>query len=789
MISSSLAIKAGAKAAAARAGHLLASGKVPVPQAATQGLTSTGISLADLKAQRRQQANEVQPPSQADTSSAWDEWLPNGWDAEVNAAMEPVPELATATDPGDVAASLDDIVAEPPPELDAVPQNPLEQYMSNSEHDAADTLTTAGRESTEQAALEQQLLGLLQEPGRATSPEAPPMPQVEEQASLEAEDIENTITWDEITNLLRGMLTSGDGEAPEAGVEADEDGVFSQARDAANNLLADLEARNQEPPQERTPTSHLSPQAAASPASGSTLPGPREPAQPSATPKAPMTPAKRKPMTGLRLVKEELRDDEPMRSPTPGLPWARAVGSEQGQQADLWSSMPDFLDAAGVTEEAVPTSEMPPEPRKPFKLPPSGKRVLKLKPAPSWLPPDAVLPGMYAPTTPGVPGFRAVKKELDAKGVKKELDAFGTPSGSFGSCGSQPPAKDWEVRRDSRRKEAFFRDVSCKAICQIKHGLRQSDAYEEMPFKPKDWEKTFQPLLGDYLKFVLSRPDQFEIVTVPGAPPEVFLIQNVAGNATVVAPAWRSWSQVKQEERRGVKTEGHRGEHRQGPYSTSGSVPWRGACKDEWKRQGSPMAAKDEKQTWGRANKWDNRSRVGRPTWLDEISKPLPPMKPVRTVSAAASEPPKSEASTTSSEPKAGLEPRSSQIDEAPPSTLLHEAGQSDGESDCADLPFVIDSVGDLQPEAGAQAAEADPEALAAHLGDPNTLSFHGENPPTMEDASDDGGDSPLPFVIDVGGASATAPGGAPGAGNSSQSSGEKKKDNDLNVWSLIMPS
>lgn len=96
-----------------------------------------------------------------------------------------------------------------------------------------------------------------------------------------------------------------------------------------------------------------------------------------------------------------------------------------------------------------------------------------------------------------------------------------------------------EEEKDMRRQEAAARDAACKAICVIKHGLRErSKTAASSDFVPKDWDKAFKPHLGSYMLFLLSRPDQFQVAE--GLLPGTFTVQNLAGNVTVNAPAWKS---------------------------------------------------------------------------------------------------------------------------------------------------------------------------------------------------------------------------------------------------------
>lgn len=96
-----------------------------------------------------------------------------------------------------------------------------------------------------------------------------------------------------------------------------------------------------------------------------------------------------------------------------------------------------------------------------------------------------------------------------------------------------------ESEKELKREEASARDLACRAICQIKHGLRERErAGLPSDFAMKDWDKRYQQHLGDYMAFLQSRPDQFRVVD--GFGQGRFTLENVAGNITVMAPAWRS---------------------------------------------------------------------------------------------------------------------------------------------------------------------------------------------------------------------------------------------------------
>merc|ERR1712151_1142919 len=90
---------------------------------------------------------------------------------------------------------------------------------------------------------------------------------------------------------------------------------------------------------------------------------------------------------------------------------------------------------------------------------------------------------------------------------------------------------------NKKRGEATLRDITGKAVCAIKHALRQPGAQADgRPAIPANWNDVFKPQLGSFMKFVLGRPDQFRVVE--GVKPGFYTVENIAGNTTVVAPSW-----------------------------------------------------------------------------------------------------------------------------------------------------------------------------------------------------------------------------------------------------------
>jgi len=101
-----------------------------------------------------------------------------------------------------------------------------------------------------------------------------------------------------------------------------------------------------------------------------------------------------------------------------------------------------------------------------------------------------------------------------------------------------------ELFVERKRSDAYNRNATCRAICTIKRGLRMPGAQKDgKAFVPENWDSVFRPVLGAYLKFLLSRPDQFRVVE--GSSPGLYTIENVTMNKTVVAPPFFAKGKVK----------------------------------------------------------------------------------------------------------------------------------------------------------------------------------------------------------------------------------------------------
>jgi len=148
------------------------------------------------------------------------------------------------------------------------------------------------------------------------------------------------------------------------------------------------------------------------------------------------------------------------------------------------------------------------------------------------------------PTSSGALG--SSQRAMAFGGVKTEASSSSATALSFPTR----VKSELELKREEdaalRRQEAHVRDMACKAICAIKHGLRKLDQIGMgRQFIPEDWDAEFAPVLGDYLQFLMTRPDQFRLTEYE---PGFFEIENITGNVTVVAPTWRGAREtVKQE--------------------------------------------------------------------------------------------------------------------------------------------------------------------------------------------------------------------------------------------------
>lgn len=370
---------------------------------------------------------------------------------------------------------------------------------------------------------------------------------------------------------------------------------------------------------------------------------------------------------GGSLVKEQLpeapQDDTPSRD---GFALAVDTSGVAGEGDDgdggFWLDMPDLVEE-GAEDEAAAAMAAGAEAQ-------GGASLPEPAVAAAVPPPEGPGPGVAAPpgTTPwAVPAVPSLQPPLQAVKREEEPRPRGVvvaPPPPKKAAPAAPPLRDWELQRERKRQAMTLRDAGCKAICAIKHGLRQLGAQEDgRAFVPADWDTAFKPLLGSYIKFLLSRPDQFRVLE--GDAPGLFTIENVATNQTVVAPAWGSWKKdwkkVKTEPKTEPKAEVKEelqgamaicaGEHR----PTWGRRAWGGDCwggdrwagdrwgGDRWRPAGGDRWAGGTSVSsgWGRSGAGGGHWPVGRggggEPWAprDRVSAPLRPAPPVGPPPAA----------------------------------------------------------------------------------------------------------------------------------------------------------
>mmetsp|Transcript_5815 Transcript_5815/g.11152 ORF Transcript_5815/g.11152 Transcript_5815/m.11152 type:complete len:575 (+) Transcript_5815:57-1781(+) len=250
-------------------------------------------------------------------------------------------------------------------------------------------------------------------------------------------------------------------------------------------------------------------------------------------------------------VKEQLREDELPDAPMAG--FAPAVDGEEG----FWPDMPDAVDEAEEEATVAPSQAS--------SLPlPFGQKLFTLRVAPSSSSSGTPVPTAAseylgasakarAPFPPQEvkPPDSIVKEELGGKGrgirvpPKREIKT------------QAPGLRNWELERERKRQALSLKDAGCKAICAIKHALRQPGAQQDgTAFVPEDWDTEFKPKLGSYIKFLISRPDQFRVIE--GSAPGLFTVENVATTELAKAPPWGSWKKEwkgKMEVKRELKSE------------------------------------------------------------------------------------------------------------------------------------------------------------------------------------------------------------------------------------------
>jgi len=185
--------------------------------------------------------------------------------------------------------------------------------------------------------------------------------------------------------------------------------------------------------------------------------------------------------------------------------------------------------------------------------------------------------------------------------VEEEADEESpTPLEDAASTSGQP----FIVRR---RAEIALRDLACKAICRIKKGIRKPGAQSDgRPFIPEDWDELFKPHLGSYIRFLLSRPDQFRVVQ--GVGPGRYTVEDVTGDKTVVAPSPEELANKGTKgglDRKGKGKFADAGKGRKGIYKGRGKTQLEDVGKGSQKSKGGStvLAAKSTgKMSAGHAN-------------------------------------------------------------------------------------------------------------------------------------------------------------------------------------------
>lgn len=188
------------------------------------------------------------------------------------------------------------------------------------------------------------------------------------------------------------------------------------------------------------------------------------------------------------------------------------------------------------------------------------------------------------------------------------------------------PLAGWELFKVQKLSEADLRDTGAKAICRIKHGIRQPGAQKNgRPFIPADWETAFKPVLGSFKKFILGRPDQFRIIT--GAEPGFFTIA-IVSNETVVAPS----PETKGKGKKGFSKDKAKGKQW---YDSKGGKG-KGKAMDKWKG----WSAKDK--SWTAATPWGSAvipAAPATPPGVGATRKAAPPpARAARLLAVAAKE-------------------------------------------------------------------------------------------------------------------------------------------------------
>eukprot|EP00930_Biecheleria_cincta_P104628 TRINITY_DN969_c1_g2_i1.p1 TRINITY_DN969_c1_g2~~TRINITY_DN969_c1_g2_i1.p1 ORF type:complete len:396 (+),score=99.49 TRINITY_DN969_c1_g2_i1:86-1189(+) len=227
-----------------------------------------------------------------------------------------------------------------------------------------------------------------------------------------------------------------------------------------------------------------------------------------------------------------------------------------------------------------------------------------------------------------------VKQEFGAPGGIRRLALAHAQSAPSRPRPDSNAIAEREAFVERKRSEMTLRDLACKAICQIKQGLRKPGVQANgKPFMPKTWDRDFKPMLGSYIKFLLTRPDQFRVAE--GAGPGLYTIEDVTGNRTVVAP---SWDELAASKGKGKFKGKGKGKEKDGKgKGKEGKSLWKGKVKGKdsvppWTCKGSGKSKEKD------AQKGSSNGITGRTSSMPRLSPRPPALPPPRALAGADEE-------------------------------------------------------------------------------------------------------------------------------------------------------
>jgi len=301
--------------------------------------------------------------------------------------------------------------------------------------------------------------------------------------------------------------------------------------------------------------------------------------------------------------------------------------------------------------------------------------------------------GKGGKSKPGEKG-KGVKVEMD-RHVQVKAEASLRPVKTEGAAA----LTERELFVERRRSQQEIRDLSCKAICSIKRGLRQPGVQSHgKPFMPAEWDKVFKPALGSYIKFLLTRPDQFRVVE--GSGPGLYTVENISGNKTVVAPSWEELASAKGKGKGKGKSKGKekgkdKGKGKEGD-ETRGKG--KGKAKADEKPYGKGFAARGKDQApWREVSSSPNGGSKG----VAQRLTPHPPLQPPPASLAAAV----SQAFDETAEDEEVVEEE--MLDAFEEGEFAEEAGLEWEQTDQADQEEYEEEDQDVEAEAEAEWARA----------------------------------------------------------------------------------